>query len=126
MGGARLFATAVLPNGNDGPRGVAASTVRPAGAVQGTVNVQSGPGVAPAVGATLRAFSGGTLVGAGVVTSAGATPGRAYIPGLIAGTYTVMVSLPGYATRIFTGVVVTSGSVTPLNGTTPIVLVPNP
>ncbi|MCC6243879.1 MAG: Ig-like domain-containing protein [Gemmatimonadaceae bacterium] len=126
VGGARLFAAAILPNGNDGPRGVAASTVRPAGAVQGTVNVQSGPGVAPAVGATLRAFSGGTLVGAGVVTSAGATPGRAYIPGLIAGTYTVMVSLPGYATRIFTGVVVTSGSVTPLNGTTPIVLVPNP
>ena len=126
VGGSRLFATAVLPNGNDGPRGVTASTVRPAGAVLGTVNVPSGTGNVPAVGATLRAFSGGTPVGAGVVTAAGATPGRAYIPGLIAGTYTVMVSLPGYATRIFTGVVVTSGSVTPLTGTTAIVLVPIP
>ncbi len=126
VGGARLFATAVLPNGNDGPRGVTAATVRPAGAVLGTVNVPSNSGNVPAVGATLRAFSGGTLVGAGVVASAGATPGRAYIPGLIAGTYTVMISLPGYATRIFTGVVVTSGNITPLTGTTAIVLVPIP
>jgi hypothetical protein len=123
-GGSLIFAVAVLPNGRDGPAGVSAMTVRSAGAVQGTINVPSGI----AVGATIRAYTGaitGAPVGYGVVTAAGASPGRAYIPGLIAGTYTITVSLPGYATQTFTNVVVTSQTIIALNGGSPIVLVPS-
>ena len=128
-GGALIFAVAVLPNGRDGPAGVSAMTVRTAGAVQGTLNIPNGGTNFVALGATIRAYSGpisGAPVGYGVVTAAGATPGRAYIPGLIAGTYTITVSLPGYATQTFANVVVTSQNITALNGGSTIVLVPIP
>ena len=53
-----------------------------------------GGGVA-AYGATLSASQGGTPIGTGVINQTG----RGFIPGLLAGNYTVTVSLPGYATQ---------------------------
>jgi hypothetical protein len=62
----------------------------------------------PAYGAQLTALSGTTVVGRGVVNQTG----HGYIPGLAPGTYTVTVSLPGFATQTINNVAVTVNNAT--------------
>jgi hypothetical protein len=121
-GGANIFAAAILADNSDGPAGVGAVTVDPRGAIMTTVNLQAGPSTIAAGGATLRAYQNGVLIGVGYVGVAASTPGRGYIPGLEPGTYTVTVSFPTYTLRTFENVVVTSNSVTSLNGGATVVL----
>jgi hypothetical protein len=118
-GGNTIFAAVVLPNDAVGATGVTAVTVRSAGAVQATVQLPNGN---PAAGATIRAWMGGTVMANGIVPVNSPTPGRAYVPGLLAGTYTITVSLPGYQVRKFENVVVTAEQVVVLNGGQPVVL----
>lgn len=121
-GGAIIHATAILPNNEDGPTGTFFVTVRPRGAIEALVQAQAGPGTVPATGATLRAYQGAELKATASVSGTSPQPGRVFIPGLLPGTYTVTISLPGYVTRTFENVVVTAESIMALNNNAAIVL----
>jgi hypothetical protein len=125
-GGALITAAAIMPNGELGPAGQGAISVGSTGAILATVNVPQGASSVPAAGAAVRAYQNGVERGVGIVQIAGATPGRVYIPGLPTGSYTVTVSLPGYATRTFENVTVTAPTVTQLNAGTAILLQATP
>jgi uncharacterized protein YjdB len=111
-GGALITATA----GGKSMSGAVSIGAR--GSISMEVYLGTVAGDVAAYGAQLQAFQNGTLVGTGVVNQTG----RGYVPGLLAGTYSVTVSLPGYASQTINNITVAINSATPVP---PIALVPN-
>lgn len=123
--GGALITAEVLTGNSVGAAGHGNVTVGAAGAVVASVSTVSGSSVLPAVGAAGRAYQAGVLKGTGYMDASSDTPGRLYIPGLVPGTYSITISLAGYAPQTFDNIVVTANGTTVLNPngiTTPIIL----